>query len=598
VSVSAVCGDVSLHNREALTRGLAGAWADATTDLALVAGAYERWGDACAGRLLGDFSFAVQDERDGGVFAARDPMGVKPLYYRVTRGAIALATTAAGVAGVDGLPLELEPRRIADALVPALESADQTGTFYRDVHRLPPAHLLSFQHGRLKLDRYWGPDTATELRLPSDDAYEEAFRAVFAKAVDCRLGDDVASMLSGGLDSSAIVGFARSAEERRGRPLTTLSGVTEDPGCEESQSVRSVLSLPGLDPVSITPDQLDSFDSEIDRFLVSMEEPFDASMILPLILYAVAARRGFRAVLDGVDGDSVASLEPSYLDTLLAGGAWRSAVREAAGLARFYGGSYGPWASTYRLLLGSTGRAWAPSLVRTASRRVRRPGRIADALSGTIVSGDAARQFELAGRLEDLWGRRASGRATIRERHAAELCHPNVSVALERYHRVAASQGIDARHPFMDRRVVEFCLALPWNQKVRNGWSKFIVRRACAGLVPDDVRWRRGRFVRLGPRFLAAAIVRCRAILEREAEDDFSELAPYVDRPKLRRAVAAFRRGRSPEAAETIWRSASLNCWIRHSRRNMYHAASRANGQAAPPRVPRVGPREIQPQES
>jgi len=368
-----------------------------------------------------------------------------------------------------------------------------------------------------------------------------------------------------------------------------VSAVSDDPDCEESRCVRSTLALPGLDPATVRANEIAAFRDDIDAFLHTMEDPFDASMILPLVVYAAARRRGLGAVLDGVDGDAVASLEPDYLGGLLRGGSWRTAMREARGLARFYRDTYAPWSSTSRLILSHAGRALAPTFVRDASRRLRRARRLDDALSETIASDELVERAGLRDRLEALWAHRGTPVGNSRERHAIELTHPNISAALERYHRVAASQGIEARHPFMDRRLVEFCLALPWNQKVRGGWSKFVVRRACGGLLPDDVSWRPGRWVHLGPQFLAAAVASAGPFLSRETAGGFEDLAPYADRGRVRRLLAAFRRGGDPSIADAVWQAAVLNCWVRNFRSTRYDSASRANGPAALTPAPHAG---------
>ena len=135
-----VTGEARLDNRGELIRALDldPDHGDRTsiTDLALILRAYQRWGDACASRLLGDFAFVVHDDRTGRVFGARDHLGVKPFYYRASAGRLAFATRASAIAEVDGLPLELDEARVADVCVCALECADRTSTFYVGVLRL------------------------------------------------------------------------------------------------------------------------------------------------------------------------------------------------------------------------------------------------------------------------------------------------------------------------------------------------------------------------------------------------------------------------------------------------------------------------------
>ena len=587
-----VAGEARLDNRGELLRALDQGPGERThiTDLALILRAYERWGEDCASRLLGDFAFVVHDDRTRRVFGARDPLGVKPFYYRASAGGLAFATRASAIAEIDEGPLELDEGRIADVCVSALECVDRTSTFYLGVLRLPPGHRLTFEAGRVGVRAYWTPDPSREIRFGSDAAYAEAFREVFTEAVRCRLSGPAASMLSGGLDSSTIVGFARAIRRADDGPaLTTLSAVTDDPGCEESRHIRAVLDLPGLDPIAIRPGDVGAFRDEIDAFVASMEEPFDGSMLIPLLSYCAARRRGFDAVLDGVDGDTVASHEPNLLAGLLRSRDWGAAVREARGFARFYDGTYDPWSTATRLLAVNALRAVAPGFLLAAARPFRRRRAVRATLAESIIGRDFAERIDAAGRLRALWAHRDRSPARPpRERQAQEIVHPQIAAALERYHRVAASQGIEARHPFLDRRVVEFCLALPWDQKVRDGWSKWIVRRASAGLLPDGVRWRRGRWVRLGSRFLSAAIGQSGDFLALELSSDMTELAAYADLAKVRALYQRYLRG-DLEAAEPIWTAAVLSSWLRKASAKRYDLAARANGQAALPCLPLAG---------
>ena len=210
-------------------------------------------------------------------------------------------------------------------------------------------------------------------------------------------------------------------------------------------------------------------------------------------------------------------------------------------------------------------------------------------MADSIISRDFAARIDVAARLRALWAHREHRPAqTPRERQAREIAHPQIAAALERYHRVAASQGVEARHPFFDKRVVEFCLALPWDQKVRDGWSKWIVRSSSDGLLPDEVRWRRGRWVRLGWRFLTAVIGASGDFLAGELASDMVELEPYVNLAKVRALYDRYRHG-DVEAAEPIWTAAVLSSWLRKTRSKRYDLVARANGQAALPCLPLAG---------
>ena len=585
-------GDVRIDNRAEVRSALGrvDAMHGAGGDHEIVAEAYARWGDRCVEHLSGDFAFVLTDRRAGRTIAARDPMGVRPLYYRVSGGTIAFGSSALAVGARDGHPLALDETRIADALIPALECADGARTFYIGVRRLPPGHLLSFSAGRLSVARFWSPDPSRELRLAGDRDYVEAFREVFRESVRCRLAGRASAMLSGGLDSSAIVGFARALAIERGEaPLVTLSAITDDAGCEETRHVRSVLGLPGLDPVLVRPADVEAMRDEIDRFLGGLDEPFDATMILPMMIYAAARHRGLEAVLDGLDGDVVASHEPDFLAGLIAQRRWGAAVREARALASFYDGTYAPWSSSVRLIAANAARAFSPLAARRVWRHIRRPRSVREALRESVIREDFAARTGIADRLSTLWSLRGARRGwSPRERHALELTHPSIGAALERYDRVARSQGIEPRHPFLDRRVVELCLALPWDRKVRDGWTKRIVREATEGLLPDEVRWRRGRWVRLGPGFLASVNRTQRGGLRRALDDGMEEIAPYVDPRKLRLHVARHDAG-DEVSGEILLQTAAFAMWLRNRKAREYDPPARAIRGDAMSRLPAAG---------
>jgi len=589
VSRRSIEGEARLDNRDDLLRTLE-IEPDArgsVSDLALILASHDRWGDGCPGKLLGDFAFVIRDPRSGRAFGARDHLGVTPFYYRATGSGLGFATRASAIPESDGLPLALEEARVADVCVPALECVDRTSTFYRGVFRLPAGHRLAYERGRAVVAPYWTPDASREIRLGSDAEYVEAFRDVFTEAVRCRLSRSAASMLSGGLDSSTIVGFARSIRQADdGRSLTTISALTDDPSCEESRHIRAVLSLPGLDPIAIRPAEIGAYGEEISSFVGSMEEPFDDSMMIPLLVYAAAKRRGLSAVLDGVDGDTVASHEPDILAVWLRAGEWSLALRQARGFARFHEGTYEPWSSAARLLAVNAGRAFAPGPARAAMRPLRRWWGVRAALAESFLSPDCANRTGVASRLQTLWSyREFSPELSPRHRQAQELAHPQVGAALERYHRVAASQGIETRHPLLDKRVVEFCLALPWEMKVAGGWTKRIVREAAAGYIPDAVRWRRGRWVRLGSTFLNAVIADSGDFLATELSGKMTDLAPFMEISRVRSAYSRYRRG-DTETGGAVWTAAVLSFWLRKQRLRLYDRTVRANGPAAPPSCP------------
>jgi asparagine synthase (glutamine-hydrolysing) len=198
-------------------------------------------------------------------------------------------------------------------------------------------------------------------------------------------------------------------------------------------------------------------------------------------------------MLDGVAGDVVLS-EGSHLVRLLRSGRWATAVREAVGQNRFWGGGYPAWRELYR-----SGRsALAPNAVRRVYHRWLRPRRtqrrLQRALRESWIDPGFAERIGLAERLQSTDRYRS---IELLPHYGAEraraIVHPNLVVGRERYDRVAAALAVEPRDPFLDRRVVELCVALPGDQKLAGGWPKAVLRHALAGRLPDSVRWRLGK---------------------------------------------------------------------------------------------------------
>jgi asparagine synthase (glutamine-hydrolysing) len=234
--------------------------------------------------------------------------------------------------------------------------------------------------------------------------------------------------------------------------------------------------------------QLDAWKDELIAAWIALEEPFDFHMTQPRTTYLAAQRAGVNVVLDGVAGDVVLG-HGSQMSRHIRSGQLTRAWRDAAGLTKFWGP--GSASISYRLVQATRG-AFVPDWLRAMRQtwRNRLPPRLPDdaivdpqfaKTSGLIDSLNAARFTDRRHRMsfpeERLWSWPRSG----------------ITVGRERYDRVAAHFGVETRDPFMDQRLQAFCLSLPMDQFQVDGWPKMILRRAMAGLLPDEVRWRRGK---------------------------------------------------------------------------------------------------------
>jgi asparagine synthase (glutamine-hydrolysing) len=557
----AVAADARLDNRGELARELA--LPPHSGDAVVIAAAYGRWGRACPERLEGDFAFALWDRRQRRLLAARDRFGVRPLYIHHQPGRLlALASEPAAILVLEEVPYRINEARIADFLVTRLEGVDLVSTFFEGVERLPPAHLLTADDRGVRQRRYWQLEPGPELRLGSDEAYAEAFFEVFGEAVRRRLrgAATVGAMLSGGMDSGSIVAVAQELRRLAGEgPLPTFSAVGSDPGtCVETRTILAAQAMGGLEPHSISSLELAALLPELAELGLQPDEPFDHQMALVRAVYLIARRRGVRAVLDGIDGDTVLG-EGSHLTRLVRSGRWLSAWREAVGQNRFWGGA----CPARRELALAAYHAFAPAPIKGLAQRLRaRPDALAASLAGTIIARSLAERVRLGERLAALAAHAPAGLdLEPAHEHARTIAHPYLTVGVERYGRVAAALGLEPRHPFLDRRLVELCVALPGEQKLRDGWPKAVLRRGMAGRLPDTVRRQRGK-EHLGWAFTIALMRAARERLRRTLEAGGPLLRPYIERHRLEAAAAAwFERGDESQA-EAVLQAAVLAGWL------------------------------------
>ena len=553
--------DARIDNRAELIRALDLAEpATAITDAALILAAYERWGERCPERLLGDFAFAVWDARRQALFCARDHFGVKPIYYHHAPGRLfALASEIKGLLALAEVPRGLNETRVADYLVPLLE--DKAITFYASVVRLPPAHRMTVSRDGVRLEQYWALDPGREIRMKSDAEYAAAFREIFTDAVRCRLRSalPVGAILSGGLDSSSIVCVARRLlREHHLAPLHTFSAIFPDvPQCDEQRYIAALVSEGDVEPHYVRGDLLSPL-VDIDRVLAHEDEPFYApNLFLHWELYRAAQAAGVRVVCDGVDGDTTVSHGLLRLAELAASGRLPTLAAEAFALSRRLQQS--PW----RLLWRNALRPFLPQRVRATWRLLR--GR------SPLINRAFADRTGLAQRLRALDPERAPPPRTARQEHWRRLTSGLVPFALEIADKAAAAFAIEPRYPFFDRRLAEYCLALPSDQKLRSGFTRLVLRHALNGILTDAVR-RRGDKSNLAPNFRRALLHFGRATLEDVIVGDGSVIAPWVDLTALRQVYARYAAGGADDAALPVWTGATLALWLR-KQRSPTHAA-------------------------
>lgn len=528
------------------------------TDVALLLHAYHAWGVDCVDQIIGVFAAVIWDGRRQQLVCLRDHIGIKPFYYAQTPDRLIFASEVKGILASGLIPKRIYEPRIADYLVTQLEGIDKTCTFFEGVVRLPPAHRIVTTNRDTRLEEYWRLDPTREIRFKDQRDYVEAFREQFYKAVHCRLRGSVpvASMLSGGMDSSSIVSVARDIFSKNGEPnLRTYSVVNnKDPDCLETFYINSVLAQGGLDSHCVEVEDTEKYLDEINAILHTTDDLFDIGMHVPRIMYIEAKHHGVTILLDGVDGDLVMGQPGNHIAYLLQRCQLLTAFREARSRRQFY---YRFPQTTYSYLYKAARTAFTPNFLRHSRqrwRKFRKAQTLKQQMKNTLINRDFAARIDLLGRIKTLQSHiKNPQKKDLRLSHANALSHPNLTVGLERYDRVASRYSVEPRHPILDKRLMEFCLALPWEQKIHDGWTKRITRRSMVGLLPEEVIWRRG-FEHLGPEISAHLFSQEMALTIKTIIDKIDEVSQYIDVNAVKRAYQLIKHDNETTGAAECWR--------------------------------------------
>ncbi len=442
---------------------------------------YARHGRATLDAINGMFAFAIHDRDDDSVFVARDPIGIKPLYYwQGPSGELVFSSELGSLLAHPSVPRKLDQRALAMLLVD--RAVGDPMTLFEGVRQLPAGHYLYQRDGKVRVERYW------QMRLAPEPMQEreaiEALRARLDETVRSQLVADVpvGVFLSGGIDSSTVAAFAARAKDAS---IHSFNVGFASPDFDESAIARSVAQHIGSVHHELRVEDA-SFDPAIlDVIVDHVGQPLGDLSCIPTYLVSKYARNEVTVILSGDGGDE------------------------------FFGGyDHMHWAARVQRV-----RAKTPAVVR-------RLGQLALAGAATLAVGPAVQHarrarkgleltfcepLEQVRRMMSLWSE-AEARALIagnlegalppaftgdastlaglapEEFAMATLAQTYMqSAILTKVDRMSMAASLEVRVPLLDRRIIEFALRCPLDLKVRGRVGKYILREAGRPYLPDAV---------------------------------------------------------------------------------------------------------------
>jgi len=443
------------------------------SDTEVILAAFSEWGEKCLDRFNGMWAFAIWDGKEKALFLARDRFGKKPLFYASLPSGFAFASEMKAL-----FPLFDQVRPNQDLLrdgsrIFSYETTDEC--LVQGIRRFPAGTLAWYKNGKLSLRRWW--DTLDHLvQVPSSYPDQvEQFRELFIDACRIRMRSDVplGTALSGGLDSSctlaALAHAARTGPGKRSSSDWQHAFVATFPGTplDEAGYAKMMTDHLGIQATFIEIDPLKVID-KLYEHLYLFEELYITPPIPFMLTYGAMRAQGITVTLDGHGADECfGGYDFDYLSALRDAGLNLRQIRMI--LSTRYA-SFPKDSSQFPL--PSPFLFWIQWHLARIAKNLLNPGAF---LSKNIQHPNWKRLDHLTRRLY------------------LSAHHTILPTILRNYDRYSMANGVEIRMPFMDYRIVTYAFSLPWTSKIRDGYSKSIIRDAMASFLPPAVAYRKSK---------------------------------------------------------------------------------------------------------
>jgi asparagine synthase (glutamine-hydrolysing) len=517
-----------------------------TGDTLLVLAAFKKWGDKFCKYLVGDYALSLWDSSSRSLYLARDPFGMRPLYYSLSHSQIIWSSQIQPLVRLLGCS-RLDEHYMAGFLT-VTEHAGRTP--YREIASVVPGQMIAVRGNQVHVSTFWPSGSEKSIVYKSDGQYEEHFRHLFTESVACRLRVNgvVMAELSGGMDSSSVVCVADKvlgSNSAQAIGVETISLLYDgSPTCDERPFIRAVEEKRGkkgnhLYDYSILGNLPDGPSGAIPN----PQQLFPASYDQ---LFRLMREHGARVLLSGYAGDQVLMNDPTILPSLSeALSKWK--LPKALGLFRAFA-EFGP--DPYLQVLWK-GLIW-PQL--PLSLKIRwAPGYLSmpDWLNKDLIRRTRCHERKIFRPESQRF--RGAGR-----QYRYTLVAKATSVISSGYYRDRGC--VELSCPFLDRPLIEFLLSIPSDQLVRPGDTRSLLRRSLRGILPEEIRLRKDK---RGPdEAIYNAIKREWPKLTMMFEEAHLYKHGYVDRKVFREMLQRARYGFARHS-QSVLRAIALEVWLR-----------------------------------
>lgn len=449
------------------------------SDTEVVVHLYEEEGVECLKRLNGMFAFALFDQNQEQLFLARDRMGEKPLHYYHHNGEFVFASEIKSILTFPGISTRLNLQALN--LYLTYEYLPAPHTIYENIYKLEPAHYLLLKKGWFSMHPYWRPSFHREKAFSLNEAVEQ-LRSRIKKSVEMRTMSDVplGAFLSGGIDSSLISAFLTQCSSRR---VQTFNVSFEDPSFDESQFAKEVAKFLGTDhhEERLTPQNMLQI---FPKMVQIMDEPFADASAIPTYLLSRFTRKEVTVALSGDGGDELFYGYPTYQAHQIARWFPRWLMQPAKKISGFLPVSDDNISFDFKVRRFMAGlehefpirhQIWLGSFEPEQKRQL-----LSQEISQAVAEKD---DFQI---VRQHWNNCDSSDELDR------LCYTDLRFYLQdnilsKVDRMSMANSLEVRAPYLDHELVEFICSLKPELKLKGLTTKFILKQAAKGLLPEKI---------------------------------------------------------------------------------------------------------------
>ena len=466
------------------------------TDTETIVHAYEEYGAQCIQKLNGMFAFALWDERKKTLLLARDHVGIKPLYYAFQNGTLYFGSEIKAILAHPDFKKELDHEGISHYLT--FGSAPAPFTLFKNIQKLPAANYLLAKNGSIEQKEYWNPViSGRESGNRSERDYIEETRNLLTASVQSQMVSDVpfGCFLSGGVDSSTNAILMSKA---LGRPVETFSvGTKHLDASNEFKYSRRVARSIGIKPHELLIDEND-LPEFLQTFPLHMDDPTSDPICLPLFYLARFTRKnGVIVIQIGEGADEIFAGYDAYIKALR--------------LYRRYWSRMEKFPGVIKRLLENASEITANRVPYWSQEYIQRLARNQEPFWGLAVAfGGVEKNKLLTTKFKNTLSEpsyeiiehyykeleKIDNKADFLKRMTyIEIKHRLPEFLLARADKMTMAHGVEGRVPFLDQRIVELALNMPQSLKLKEGQTKYILKRAVEGLFPEELQesviWRK-----------------------------------------------------------------------------------------------------------